>query len=182
MRTENRKFNREVCEVKRDVCDIGTCTCHGRCGLFRAGLRNFRPSSNKLNRRLSAALGAGAMASLPFDGVAPETGRGGFGQAKYRAYLANLAAKSLSRRRRESGQKRRPAAPSERRVSVGFKSICKVPTATAPTATASTALVRTGDGAMHPPCNLLPVHTLYHRQRRSTGQHSDASGKSDQCC
>jgi len=31
--------------------------------------------------------------SLPFDGVAPETGRGGFGQAKYRAYLANLAAK-----------------------------------------------------------------------------------------
>jgi hypothetical protein len=45
------------------------------------------------------------MASLPFDGVAPETGRGGFGQAKYRAYLANLAAKkSFEKEARERAE------------------------------------------------------------------------------
>lgn len=73
--------------------------------------------TNGLNRRLSAvissavactsaALGAAcAMASLPFDGVAPETGRGGFGQAKYRAYLANLAAKkSFEKEARERAE------------------------------------------------------------------------------
>ena len=53
-----------------------------------------------------AALGAAcAMASLPFDGVAPETGRVGFGQAKYRAYLANLAAKkSFEKEARERAE------------------------------------------------------------------------------
>ena len=51
------------------------------------------------------------MASLPFDGVAPETGRVGFGQAKYRAYLANLAAKkSFEKEARERAE----AACSER--------------------------------------------------------------------
>jgi len=51
------------------------------------------------------------MASLPFDGVAPETGRGGFGQAKYRAYLANLATKkSFEKLLRERAE----AACSER--------------------------------------------------------------------
>jgi hypothetical protein len=45
------------------------------------------------------------MASLPFDGVAPETGRVGFGQAKYRAYLANLAAKkSFEKEARERAE------------------------------------------------------------------------------
>ena len=45
------------------------------------------------------------MASLPFDGVAPGTGRGGFGQEKYFAYLANLAAKkSFEKEARERAE------------------------------------------------------------------------------
>jgi len=83
-----------------------------------------------LNRRLSAVissavactsatLGAACeMASLPFDGVAPETGRGGFGQAKYRAYLANLATKKsfekLLRERAEAASGRSEREARER--------------------------------------------------------------------
>jgi hypothetical protein len=58
------------------------------------------------------------MASLPFDGVAPETGRGGFGQAKYRAYLANLATKKsfekLLRERAEAASGRSEREARER--------------------------------------------------------------------
>ena len=84
---------------------------------FAAQAEELSSLTNGLNRRLSAvvssavactsaALGAAcAMASLPFDGVAPETGRGGFGQAKYRAYLANLAAKkSFEKEARERAE------------------------------------------------------------------------------